>query len=74
MPRDAAREARGAQSFAGAARDWGSPLFQGFAFTSHPARGCPSKREPSHPRDGQEKLGAKGFILAGNKSGGDLFF
>lgn len=33
---------------------------------------------PSHPSplqgDGQEKLGAKGFILVGNKSGGDLFF
>lgn len=40
----------------------------------------PSKRDPSQPSplrglwDGQEKLGAKGLILVGNKSGGDLFF
>lgn len=53
-------------------------------FTSHPTCGitvgAPQKGTPHTPTpcqrlwDGQEKLGAKGFILAVSKSGGDLFF
>lgn len=65
-PGTAAREARGAQSLAGAARDWRSPPL-------HPTQPVvslwvPLKKGPLTPCqglwDGQEKLGAKGFILA----------
>lgn len=53
-----------------------APLSQGLPF--HPTQpvGPLTPQPPARAGDGagQEKLGAKGFILAGNKSGGDLFF
>lgn len=59
------------------------PLFQGLPLhRTQPVASpwVPLRKGPLTPQpsarlwDGQEKLGAKGFILVGNKSGGDLFF
>lgn len=71
------REARGAQSFAEAAKDWRSPPppLHPTQPVASPQKGTPHTSAPCKGLwDGQEKLGAKGFILVGNKSGGDLFF
>lgn len=84
MPRDCCQGSQRCPELCRSCQGLGiPPLFQGLPL--HPTQPVaspwvPLKKGPLTPQpparlwDGQEKPGAKGFILVGNKSGGDLFF